>query len=72
MSFTKPDGRILKQISESEKTYPEGWVVIAHSDWTQGYIDEDIGLTRFNKVLLQDNLYLYDTRQLFKKTFLAQ
>lgn len=72
MSFTKPDGLILKQISESEKTYPEDWVVIAHSDWTQGYIDEDIGLTRFNKVLLQDNLYLYDTRQLFKKTFLAQ
>ena len=72
MSFTKPDGRILKQISESEKNYPEDWVVIAHSDWTQGYIDEDIGLTRFNKVLLQDNLYLYDTRQLFKKTFLAQ
>jgi len=47
-------------------------VVISNSDWTQGYIDEDIGLTRFNKVLLQDNLYLYDTRQLFKKTFLAQ
>ncbi|MBE0444521.1 type VI secretion system-associated protein TagF [Psychrobacter sp. FME5] len=72
LSFNKPDGRILEQISESEKTYPEDWVVIANSDWTKGYIDEDIGLTRFNKVLLQDNLYLYDTRQLFKKTFLAQ
>ncbi|MGO2301279.1 MULTISPECIES: type VI secretion system-associated protein TagF [unclassified Psychrobacter] len=72
LSFTKPDGHILSQISESEDSYPEDWVVISHSDWTQGYIDEDIGLTRFNKVLLQDNLYLYDTRQLFKKTFLAQ
>lgn len=72
LSFTKPDGHILSQISESEDSYPEDWVVISNSDWTQGYIDEDIGLTRFNKVLLQDNLYLYDTRQLFKKTFLAQ
>ena len=72
LSFTKPDGHILSQISESEDSYPEGWVVIADSDWTQGYIEEDIGLTRFNKVLLQDSLYLYDTRQLFKKTFLAQ
>ncbi|OXL23573.1 type VI secretion system-associated protein TagF [Psychrobacter sp. DAB_AL32B] len=72
LSFTKPDGHILEQISESENSYPEDWVVIADSDWTQGYINEDIGLTRFNKILLQDNLYLYDTRQLFKKTFLAQ
>ena len=72
LSFTKPDGHILSQISESEDSYPDDWVVISNSDWTQGYIDEDIGLTRFNKVLLQDNLYLYDTRQLFKKTFLAQ
>lgn len=72
MSFNKPDGHTLQQISESQDTYPEDWVVIAHSDWTQGYIDEDIGLSRFNKVLLQDHLYLYDTRQLFKKTFLAQ
>lgn len=72
LSFSKPDGRILEQISENAAQYPEDWVVIADSDWTQGYIDEDIGLTRFNKILLQDNLYLYDTRQLFKKTFLAQ
>ena len=72
LSFTKPDGRILEQISKNDSVYPEDWVVIANSDWTQGYIDEDIGLTRFNQILLQDNLYLYDTRQLFKKTFLAQ
>lgn len=72
LSFTKPDGRILEQISANDVTYPEDWVVIANSDWTQGYIDEDIGLSRFNQILLQDNLYLYDTRQLFKKTFLAQ
>ena len=72
LSFTKPDGHILSQISESKDSHPEEWVVIADSDWTQGYIDEDIGLTRFNKILLQDNLYLYDARQLFKKTFLAQ
>lgn len=72
LSFTQPDGQILEQISKNDVSYPEDWVVIAHSDWTQSYIDEDIGLTRFNKVLLQDNLYLYDIRQLFKKTFLAQ
>ena len=72
LSFSKPNGRILEQISKNETHYPEDWVVIANSDWTQGYIDEDIGLTRFNKILLQDNLYLYDARQLFKKTFLAQ
>ncbi|ERL55789.1 type VI secretion system-associated protein TagF [Psychrobacter aquaticus] len=72
LSFTKPDGRILEQISKNDVHYPEDWVVIANSDWTQSYIDEDIGLTRFNKVLVQDNLYLYDARQLFKKTFLAQ
>lgn len=72
LSFTKPDGRILEQISANDIPYPEDWVVIANSDWTQGYIDEDIGLSRFNQILLQDNLYLYDTRQLFKKTFLAQ
>lgn len=72
LSFTKPDGRILEQISANDVPYPEDWVVIANSDWTQGYIDEDIGLSRFNQILLQDNLYLYDTRQLFKKTFLAQ
>lgn len=72
LSFSKPDGRILEQISANNMLHPEDWVVIANSDWTQGYIDEDIGLTRFNRILLQDNLYLYDTRQLFKKTFLAQ
>lgn len=72
LSFTKPDGRILEQISANNDPYPEDWVVIANSDWTQDYIEEDIGLTRFNQILLQDNLYLYDTRQLFKKTFLAQ
>lgn len=72
LSFSKPDGRILEQISRNKTNYPENWVVIADSEWTQGYIDEDIGLSRFNKILLQDNLYLYDTRQLFKKTFLAQ
>ncbi|MGP5209302.1 type VI secretion system-associated protein TagF [Psychrobacter alimentarius] len=72
LNFSKPDGRILEQISTNEAPYPEDWVVLANSDWTQSYIDEDIGLTRFNKILLQDSLYLYDTRQLFKKTFLAQ
>lgn len=72
LSFTKPDGHVLSQLSTQDETAPDDWVVIADSDWTQGYIDEDIGLTRFNKVLLQDDIYLYDTRQLFKKTFLAQ
>ena len=72
LSFTKPDGRVLSQLTSSGDTKPDDWVWIANSDWTQGYIEEDIGLTRFNKVLLQDNIYLYDTRQLFKKTFLAQ
>ena len=72
LSFTKPDGRMLSQLASSEDSHPDDWVIIAHSDWTQSYIDEDIGLTRFNKILLQDDLYLYDTRQLFKKTFLAQ
>ncbi|MEN6668941.1 type VI secretion system-associated protein TagF [Psychrobacter sp. B38] len=72
LSFSKPDGRILEQISTNEAHYSEDWVVIANSDWTKSYIDEDIGLTRFNQILLQDNLYLYDARQLFKKTFLAQ
>jgi len=72
LNFNKPDGRVLSQLSTDEEVQPDDWVWITNSDWTQGYIDEDIGLTRFNKVLLQDNLYLYDTRQLFKKTFLAQ
>ncbi|MGP5371933.1 type VI secretion system-associated protein TagF [Psychrobacter alimentarius] len=72
LSFTKPDGQILEKILRDESQYPQDWVVIAHSDWTKSYIDDDIGLTRFNKILLQDSLYLYDTRQLFKKTFLAQ
>lgn len=72
LNFSKPDGHVLSQLAIDETAYPDDWVVIAHSDWTQGYIDADIGLTRFNKVLLQDDLYLYDTRQLFKQIFLAQ
>lgn len=72
LNFSKPDGHVLSQLSSRENSYPEDWVIIAHSDWTQSYINEDIGLSRFNKVLLQDNLYLYDTKQLFKQTFLAQ
>ncbi len=72
MSFSKPDGHVLSQLSSTDDAYPDDWVIIAHSDWTQGYIDNDIGLTRFNKILLQDDLYLYDTRQLFKQIFLAQ
>ena len=72
LSFTKPDGCMLSQLASSEDSHPDDWVIIAHSDWTQSYIDEDIGLTRFNKILLQDDLYLYDTRQLFKQIFLAQ
>lgn len=72
LNFTKPSGHLLSQLSSGEDTYPDDWVSIADSGWTQGYIDEDIGLTRFNKLLLQDDLYLYDTRQLFKQIFLAQ
>lgn len=72
LNFSKPDGHVLGQLSSPKSAYPDDWVVIEHSDWTQGYIDEDIGLTRFNKILLQDDMYLYDARQLFKKTFLAQ
>lgn len=72
ISFTKPDGHVLSQLSNSDNAHPDDWVTIADSDWTQRYIDDDIGLTRFNKLLLQDDLYLYDTRQLFNKIFLAQ
>lgn len=72
LSFSKPDGHVLSELTHSEDAYPEDWVAITNSAWTQDYIDEDIGLTRFNKILLQDDLYLYDTRQLFKKIFLAQ
>lgn len=72
LSFSKPDGHVLSELTPLDDTDPEDWVTIADSSWTQSYIDEDIGLTRFNKILLQDDLYLYDTRQLFKKIFLAQ
>lgn len=72
LSFTEPDGHVLSQLAASIDAAPEDWVFIANSGWTQGYIEDDIGLTRFNKMLLQDDLYLYDTRQLFKQIFLAQ
>lgn len=72
MSFIKPDGQLLSQLAASEadavEGYPDDWVAIASSDWTQGYIDNDIGLSR----LSQDDLSLYEVRQLFKRTFLAQ
>jgi hypothetical protein len=51
------------QLASSGDSHPDDWVIIAHSDWTQSYIDEDIGLTRFNKILLQDD----DTGTMFKK-----
>lgn len=72
MSFVEPNGHVLSQLAHHTTTYPDDWVIIAHSDWTQGYIEDDIGLTRLNKMLLQNDFYLYDTRQLFKKIFLAQ
>ncbi len=72
LSFSTPDGQVLSELSNLADTYPKNWVSIEDSSWTQSYINEDIGLTRFNKMLLQDDLYLYDTRQLFKKIFLAQ
>nr|WP_317200887.1 type VI secretion system-associated protein TagF [uncultured Psychrobacter sp.] len=72
MNFSKPDSRVLSQLTSTTDERPDDWVVIAQSEWTQGYIDDDIGLTRFNKILMQDDLYLYDTRQLFKQIFLAQ
>lgn len=72
LNFNKPDGHVLNELLIFDDADLKDWVTIANSGWTQGYIDEDIGLTRFNKLLLQDDLYLYDTRQLFKKTFLAQ
>lgn len=76
MSFIKPDGQLLSQLADIEtyatQGWPDDWVAIASSDWTQGYIDNDIGLSRFNKMLSQDDLSLYEVRQLFKRTFLAQ
>ncbi len=72
LSFTPPNGQLLNQLSPYRDHYPDDWVVIAESEWTQSYIAEDIGLSRFHKILSQDDLYLYDTRQLFKKIFLAQ
>lgn len=72
LSFSKPDSQLLAQLLTHKNTLPADWVSIGDSGWTQSYIDEDIGLTRFNKILLQDDLYLYDTRQLFKQIFLAQ
>lgn len=72
MNFSKPDGHVLSQLIGQTDIGTDDWVVIAESAWTQGYIDDDIGLTRFNKILMQDDLYLYDTRQLFKQIFLAQ
>jgi type VI secretion system protein ImpM len=72
LSFTKPNSDVLSQLSSTKNTYPTDWIIIDDSAWTQSYIDEDIGLTRFNKILLQDDLSLYDTRQLFNKIFLAQ
>lgn len=72
LSFSKPDGHVLSNFTHLDGSPPEDWVAINDSSWTQSYIEEDMGLTRFNKILLQDDLYLYDTRQLFKKIFLAQ
>lgn len=72
LSFTEPDSQLLSQLLTHKNILPADWVSIGDSGWTQSYIDEDIGLTRFNKILLQDDLYLYDTRQLFKQIFLAQ
>lgn len=72
LSFTKPSSDVLSTLFSAKNTYPADWVIIDDSAWTQSYIDEDIGLTRFNKLLLQDDLSLYDIRQLFKQIFLAQ
>lgn len=74
LSFSEPSGQLLNElpVSMQDTINPDRWVMMDKCDWTHGYIDEDIGLSRFNKLLLQDALYLYDTRQLFKKVFLAQ
>ncbi len=72
LSFIKPEGHVLSQLLSNENASSDNCVAIADSLWTQVYIDKDIGLTRFNKILSQEDLYLYDARQLFKQTFLAQ
>lgn len=72
LSFGAPDGHLLGQLPLLDSGLPEDWVNMENSAWTEDYISDDIGLSRFNHILLQDQLYLYDTRQLFKKIFLAQ
>ncbi|MGP5662269.1 type VI secretion system-associated protein TagF [Psychrobacter celer] len=72
MSFSKPAATTLMQILTSTSTKHESWVNIADSSWTQQFIDDDIGLSRFHNILLQDDAYLYDVRQLFKTIFLAK
>lgn len=72
LSFGAPSGRLLAQLALDGQKSGDDWVFIDDSEWTQSYIEDDIGLTRLQKLLSQDHLYLYDVRQLFKQIFLAQ
>ncbi|GAA0315808.1 type VI secretion system-associated protein TagF [Psychrobacter aestuarii] len=72
ISFGQPDSHLLAQITDTDTVFHEDWVMIDDSQWTQEYIDEDIGLTRFSHMLLREDSFLYDVRQLFKTVFLAQ
>lgn len=72
IGFGEPDSQVLAQITDTDTTFHEDWVVMDDSQWTQDYINEDIGLTRFSQMLLREDSFLYDVRQLFKTVFLAQ
>lgn len=72
VSFGAPNSQFLAQLTTAKESSTDQWVFIDDSAWTQGYIEEDIGLSRLQKLLSEDHLYLYDVRQLFKQIFLAQ
>lgn len=72
ISFNEPQTNVLAQLPQGTNNNVDSWVIMDNSDWTQNYIEEDIGLSRFYELLSQDHLYLYDIRQLFKQVFLAQ
>lgn len=72
LSFNDPQTDVLAQLSYGTNNTLDSWVIMDNSNWTQNYVKEDIGLSRFYELLSQDQLYLYDIRQLFKQVFLAQ
>jgi len=72
LSFSEPNGQLLSQLPTLDNALPDGWISMDDSDWTEGYIADDIGLSRFQKLLQSEQLNLYDARQLFKQIFLAQ